>query len=110
MSTAVTPQSGPAPALPIKLDAEGFLVDASQWTPAVAEALAGEEHIALSPMHWKVLEFVRQEYAQKKASPGLRRVSVGSGVAMKDLYALFPRTPGKTAARLAGAPKPRSCL
>jgi len=97
-------------ATPVKLDAEGFLVDGGQWTREVAEALAGEERVSLTPTHWKVIDFVREEYAQQHASPGLRRISLGSGVGMKDLYALFPRTPGKSAARIAGVPKPKSCL
>ena len=29
---------------------------------------------------------------------------------MKDLYRLFPKGPGKLASRIAGLPKPKSCL
>ncbi len=97
-------------AISVKLDPDGFLVDAGQWTKEVAEALAGEEHLSLTPTHWKVIDFVRKDYQEQHASPGLRRISLGSGVGMKDLYALFPRTPGKSAARIAGVPKPKSCL
>ena len=33
-----------------------------------------------------------------------------SGVPMKELYELFPKGPGKLAARIAGLPKPKSCI
>ena len=33
-----------------------------------------------------------------------------SGVATKELFALFPKGPAKIAARIAGIPKPRGCI
>ena len=32
------------------------------------------------------------------------------GVSVKELYQLFPKAPAKTAARIAGIPKPRGCI
>ena len=75
------------------------------------EALAREAGVALSPQHWKVITFCREDAAKNSGlSPGLRRISQLSGVSMKELYALFPKGPGKLAARIAGLPKPKSCL
>ena len=99
------------PGRPIELDAEGFLAAQSQWSPEIAEALAKENGIALTPRHWQVLTFCRDDAAKNGGlSPGLRRISQLSGVSMKELYALFPKGPGKLAARIAGLPKPKSCL
>lgn len=102
-----TPTSQP---VPIALDAEGFLVDHRQWTPDVAEAFAAELGLALTAEHWKVLTFCREDFARQAQSPNVRRIAQLSGVPMKDLYRLFPKGPGKLAAKLAGLPKPKSCL
>ena len=42
--------------------------------------------------------------------PGLRRISKLSGVNMKELYQLFPKGPGKLAAKVSGLPKPQGCI
>ena len=41
---------------------------------------------------------------------GLRRISKLSGVDTRELYKLFPKAPGKLAAKIAGLPKPKGCL
>jgi tRNA 2-thiouridine synthesizing protein E len=96
---------------PIDVDAEGFMLDSSQWTPEIAERIAREVGIdELTDLHWKVITFCREDAAREGQSPGLRRISKQSGVGMKDLYRLFPKGPGKLAARVAGLPKPKSCV
>lgn len=83
----------------------------AQWTPELAGQLAREVGLTLTQEHWKVLTFCREDAAtQGGQSPGLRRITQLSGVSMKDLYRLFPKGPGKLAARIAGLPKPKSCL
>src|SRR5215470_2862565 len=99
------------PGKPVQLDAEGFLAAQTEWTPELAEAIAKESSIALTPRHWQVVYLMREDAAKNNGlSPGLRRISQLSGVSMKELYALFPKGPGKLAARIAGLPKPKSCL
>lgn len=94
----------------IEMNDEGFLLDAEQWTPEIGEALADDAGIALTDRHWKVITFCREDAAGEGQSPGLRRISKRSGVGMKELYKLFPKGPGKLAARVAGLPKPKACL
>ena len=95
----------------VDVNPEGFLLDSSQWSPAVAEAIAEEAGIApLTERHWKVITFCREDAAREGQSPGLRRIAKLSGVDMKELYQLFPKGPGKLAARIAGLPKPTSCV
>lgn len=89
---------------------EGFLADSAQWTPELAEALAREVGITLTAEHWTVLTFCREDFAKEGQSPGPRRITQRTGVSIKDLYRLFPKGPGKLAARIAGVPKPKSCL
>jgi TusE/DsrC/DsvC family sulfur relay protein len=95
----------------VEVNPEGFLLDSSQWTPELAEALARESGIApLSERHWKVITFCREDAAREGQSPGLRRIAKLSGVDMKELYRLFPKGPGKLASRVAGLPKPTACV
>jgi dissimilatory sulfite reductase related protein len=95
----------------VEVNEEGFLVRSAEWTPEVAEAIAQEVGITpLSPEHWKVLTFCREDAAREGAPPGLRRISKLSGVGTKELYQLFPKSPGKLAARIAGLPKPQGCV
>ncbi len=95
----------------LKLTADGYLADASQWTPALAEELAQKAGIGpLTAEHWKVITFCREDAAKEGQSPGLRRIAQRSGVGMKDLYRLFPKGPGKLAAFVAGLPKPKACI
>jgi tRNA 2-thiouridine synthesizing protein E len=95
----------------VEINPEGFLMNADQWNPAVAEALAEEAGIGpLTERHWQVLNFCREDAAAEGQAPGLRRISKLSGVPMKELYKLFPKGPGKLAAKIAGLPKPQGCI
>ena len=93
----------------LELNEEGFLLDAREWTPELAEALAESAGLGpLSDKHWRVITVCREDAARRGQAPGLRRISELSGVGMKELYRLFPSVPDKQAARIAGLPKPRA--
>ena len=95
----------------VEVNEEGFLIDRDQWTPEVAEALAEDVGVgSLGDKHWQVISFCREDAAREGQPPGLRRISKLSGVNMKELYQLFPKGPGKLAARIAGLPKPQGCI
>jgi tRNA 2-thiouridine synthesizing protein E len=94
----------------VELNDEGFLVDAAQWTEEMADELAREEGIELGERHWQVVRFVRREYDEKGTGPTVRVLGKTSGVPVKELYELFPKGPAKTAAKIAGIPKPRGCI
>jgi tRNA 2-thiouridine synthesizing protein E len=95
----------------VDINDEGFLTDATQWTPDVAQAIADEVGIGpLTEKHWTVINFCRDDTVAVGQSPGLRRISKNSGVNMKELYQLFPKGPGKLAALVSGLPKPQGCI
>jgi len=94
----------------VAVDDDGFMTDHSQWTKEVANGLASEEGIALTEEHWKVLDYIAADYAEKGAVPGMRRMNKVGGIPTKDLYRLFPDGPIKKAAKIAGFPKPSSCV
>lgn len=95
----------------IEVNEEGFLLDSGQWNKEVAEAIAAEAGIGpLTARHWEVIEFCRKDAAEQGTPPGLRRISKLSSVNMKELYQLFPKGPGKLAAKVSGLPKPEGCI
>ena len=94
----------------VELTDDGFLVDRGQWNRDVAAGIAADEGIELTDEHWKVLDFIIADYAEKQAVPGMRRMNKVGGIPTKDLYRLFPNGPIKKAARISGFPKPASCV
>ncbi|WP_251978133.1 TusE/DsrC/DsvC family sulfur relay protein [Salinicola avicenniae] len=101
----------------IELDPEGYLVSLDEWSPAVAEALAAEESRTLTPAHWEVLEVLRDFYRRFEMAPAMRPLVKAVKQSLGDekgssiyLMRLFPESPAKVTARLAGLPKPTNCL
>jgi tRNA 2-thiouridine synthesizing protein E len=95
----------------VELNEEGFFVHPEQWTEDMASEIARREGIDhLSELHWKVIRFMRAEYFAKGTGPTVRVLGKSSGVSIKELYQLFPKGPAKTAAKIAGIPKPRGCI
>lgn len=94
----------------VRFTPEGFLLDRDEWTEELAHKMAAALGLELGEEHLLVLLWIREDHASTGASPNVRRMGAGSGVGTKRLYELFPRTPGKTAARLAGVPKPVGCV
>ncbi len=93
-----------------ELDADGFLADSTTWSRDFGEAVAVQEGLALTDVHWTVLDFVRQDGAGAGSAPGVRRIVAETGIAQKELYRLFPGGPARLAARIAGLKKPKSCV
>jgi TusE/DsrC/DsvC family sulfur relay protein len=90
--------------------ADGFLIDPATWDEDLALKMAASLGLALTDQHWIAIRWARADYLQNQASPNVRRVASGSGLGTKALYDLFPQTPGKTNAMLAGIPKPAGCV
>ena len=97
--------------VPVELDDEGFFVDPTHWTRDMAVEMARTAGLDdLTDRHWQVIDFMRKEYFEKGTGPTVRVLGKTSGVSVKELYELFPTGPAKTAARLAGIPKPKGCI
>ena len=95
----------------VEVNDEGFFIRPEQWTEAMAPELARAAGIdELTDGHWKVIRFMRDEFAEKGTGPTVRMLGKTSGVSIKELYQLFPTGPAKTAAKIAGIPKPRGCI
>ena len=95
----------------VDVNDEGFLTNPAQWNKDIAAEIAKEEGIAeLTPAHWKVIDFCRQDAGATGKSPTLRRITSAAGVSTKDLFALFPKGPAKKVARISGLGKPEGCV
>ena len=100
-----------------EVDAEGFLQNLNNWTPTIAEQIAQQENIFLTDAHWEIINLIREFYYQFDLSPAMRPLVkfVGKNLGEdkgKSIYLmqLFPPSPAKIAAKIAGLPKPANCL
>ncbi len=93
----------------ITVNEEGYLTDFNQWDEKIGEALATEASIPLSPRHWEVLKYLQNEQKNQVAL-SIRRIGKSNVVDIKEFYQLFPNAPLKTATKIAGIPKPASCI
>lgn len=93
----------------VDLNEEGYLTDSSQWNEDIAKELAKEEGIELTEDHMKVIKYLREKY-EAGESLSIRKVEKSGIVDIKGLYKLFPGGPLKISSKLAGIPKPQSCV
>jgi len=94
----------------VAFTADGHLADPSAWTPALADALAAALGVELDEARRRVIDFARADYLKTGSSPNIRRITLETHLSTKELYALFPKAPGRSIARIAGIPKPAGCL
>jgi tRNA 2-thiouridine synthesizing protein E len=100
-----------------RLDKEGFLRDLTQWNRDVASELALRESITLKVEHWDVISTLRDFYDRTDVSPSMRpfvkliknELGDDKGTSIY-LMELFGGSPAKTAAKIAGLPRPTNCL
>jgi tRNA 2-thiouridine synthesizing protein E len=95
--------------LNVDLNEEGYLTDASQWNEDVAKEIAKEEEIELTDKHFEVLNFLRKQN-EDGVDITIRKVGKSGLVDIKGFYTLFPKKPLKKSSRIAGIPKPSSCV
>lgn len=93
----------------IDVNEEGYFTKPEQWTQELAIEIAREERIQLSKKHFAVLELLRERFF-KGESLTIRMVGNSGIIDIKDFYGLFPGAPMKKAAKIAGIPKPSSCV
>ena len=95
----------------VQVDAEGFLVNPEDWNEEMAPELAKEFEInELTDAHWKVINFMRNDFKEKGQIPSIRRMKNAGGIPTKDLYDMFPDGPAKKAAKISGLSKPQGCI
>lgn len=103
--------------LHLDITEQGFLVNSADWNETVAQRLAALNNIELDAEHWEIILFIRRYYQQFKHLPNARvftkAIARELGEAKGNsryLHKLFPDGPLKCACKLAGLPKPPTCL
>ena len=96
---------------------EGFLCSPNEWNEKVARKIAEIENISLEDSHWEILRFIRHYYQKYKHLPNARvftkaiRNELGEDKGnSRYLHRLFPDGPLKYSCKIAGLPKPPTCL
>lgn len=93
----------------VKVNEEGYLLDFSQWNREVGEEIAQAEGITMTPRHWEVIEWLQDQVKADKAL-SIRGIKKSGVLDIKEFYALFPGGPLKISTKIAGVPKPKSCI
>ncbi|MEQ8337325.1 MAG: TusE/DsrC/DsvC family sulfur relay protein [Cyclobacteriaceae bacterium] len=94
---------------PVELNEQGYLINMDQWDKEIARSIAAEEDIELTDRHFEILDYLRTEQ-EKGTALSIRRVGKSGVVDIKEFYQLFPNGPLKKSSRIAGIPKPASCI
>jgi TusE/DsrC/DsvC family sulfur relay protein len=94
----------------LETDDEGYLLE-PDYGDEVVEVIAAAEGITLTDGHWKVVNYLRDQYREHGHTPNFRNMlkdmeDVLPGADSKLLYDLFPVGPAKQGAKVAGLPKP----
>jgi tRNA 2-thiouridine synthesizing protein E len=83
----------------------------------VAHRLAATEGLVLSDSHWQIIDLLRDFFERTETSPSMRplvklvKEQVGEDCGSSAyLMGLFGGSPAKTAAKIAGLPRPTNCL
>lgn len=98
-------------------DKEGFLLDLDSWSEEMAYTIATKEGITLTSAHLEIIHTLRDFYHQHEVAPANRPfVKLVKNTFGQEkgnsiyLMTLFPESPAKIAAKIAGLPKPANCL
>ena len=93
----------------VDVNEEGYLTNSSQWTKDVAVEIAKEEGITLTEQHFAIMDFLRNRFNSGEAL-SIRSINHSGVIDVKTFYQLFPGAPLKKATKIAGIPKPASCI
>jgi tRNA 2-thiouridine synthesizing protein E len=98
----------------IETNATGYLINQDDWSKGLAEHIAGLEQISLTPRHWDLIDYLRDEFFNNNQnSPNTRAILKAMSekwdekLDQRALYELFPLDPSKQGGRIAGLPESR---
>jgi TusE/DsrC/DsvC family sulfur relay protein len=93
----------------ISTNEEGYLKNYKEWTEQWARDVASKYDIVLTEKHWQIIRWLRQKQEEGVALT-IRKVASSGLVDIKQFYQLFPGGPLKISSKVAGIPKPVSCI
>jgi tRNA 2-thiouridine synthesizing protein E len=93
----------------VDVNEEGYFTNPSQWTKEIAVEIAREENLTLTDQHFAIMEFLRKRFLAGEPL-SIRSINHSGVIDVKTFYQLFPGAPLKKATKIAGIPKPASCV
>jgi len=94
----------------VETDGDGYLLE-PDFSDEIVNIIAAAEGIELTPKHWEVIKYMRDQYREHGHTPNFRNMLKGVNefwqeADSKALYDLFPTGPAKQGAKVAGLPQP----
>jgi tRNA 2-thiouridine synthesizing protein E len=94
----------------LETDPEGYLLE-PDYGEEVVGVIAAAENIELTPKHWEIINYMRDQYREHGHTPNFRNMlkdvqEFWPEADSKSLYDLFPTGPAKQGAKVAGLPQP----
>jgi len=93
----------------VDVNEEGYFTNPAQWTKEIAVEIAKEAGVELTDKHYAIMEFLRNRHLGGEAL-SIRSINHSGVIDVKTFYQLFPGAPLKKATKIAGIPKPVSCI
>lgn len=93
----------------VEVNDEGYFTDPSQWTKEIAVDIAKQEGVELTDKHYEMLEYLRNKFNNGDQLT-IRGINKSGIVDVKTFYQMFPGAPLKKSTKIAGIPKPTSCV
>jgi len=93
----------------VDVSEEGYFTNPAQWTKEIAKEIAKEEGIVLTDKHFEMLDYLRSRFNSGEQLT-IRGINKSGIVDVKAFYQMFPGAPLKKATKIAGIPKPTSCV
>ncbi len=93
----------------VDVNDEGYFNDPSQWTKEIAIDIAKQEGVELTDKHYEMLEYLRNKFNSGDQLT-IRGINKSGIVDVKTFYQMFPGAPLKKSTKIAGIPKPTSCV
>jgi tRNA 2-thiouridine synthesizing protein E len=94
----------------VETDDDGYLLE-PDFGDEIVNIIAAAEGIELTPRHWEVVKYMRDQYREHGHTPNFRNMLKGVNefwpeADSKALYDLFPTGPAKQGAKVAVLPQP----
>jgi TusE/DsrC/DsvC family sulfur relay protein len=93
----------------VDVNDEGYFTNPSQWTKEIAVEIAKELDLVLTDQHFAIMGFLRNRFSSGDPL-SIRSINQSGVIDVKTFYQLFPGAPLKKATKIAGIPKPTSCI
>jgi len=93
----------------VNVNEEGYLTDLNEWNRDIALAIAEKEGVTMTEKNWEIVNWIQEQH-RNGISLSIRKVGKSGVTDIKEFYRLFPDGPLKKASKIAGIPKPASCI